>query len=85
MRRTALILIALVVLLLPACNPLSKLGEKAVKQNRTNVEYLGKQLTKYLNKDAAADRDVIEDKKLAIERSVSLAQKMEKQFTEDKE
>lgn len=79
-----LILIALVVLLLPACNPLSKLGEKAVKQNRTNVEYLGKQLTKYLDNDEHADQDVVKDKKLAIEKSVSLAKKMEKQFTEDK-
>ena len=84
MKRKILILIISAGLLLPACNPLSKLGERAVKQNRVNVEYLGKQLNRYLDKDTAADKDVVKDKKLAIESAISLAKKLETQVKEKK-
>jgi len=82
--RKILIPLVLVALLLPACNPLSKLGQDAVKQNRENVAWMSTELTRYLDKDEKEDKDTLDDVRLGIKKAMSLALKIEKQVKEDK-
>lgn len=78
--RKSTLAITLAILFTTGCNPLSRLGEAAVKQNHENVEYLGEQLNQYLDEDTEADKDVVKAKKLAIRKAADLARQMEDQF-----
>lgn len=78
--RKSTLAVVLAIVCTAGCNPLSRLGEASVKQNRQNVEYLGKQLNRYLDEDTKADKDVVKAKKLAIQKASDLAKEMEEQF-----
>ena len=74
------LVILLVVLLTGCTNPLSKVGEKAVRQNAKNWTVLGNRQIKYIEKDTRLNEDDKKDRKLAVKKAQNLAKKMEVQF-----
>jgi hypothetical protein len=75
-----LTVIALALVLTSGCNPLGKVGEKAIIENRKNVEYMQKNLDRYIDADARLQPADKEDRKKATQGAVDLARKMEAQF-----
>ena len=81
MKGTATILLVLgIFLLLTGCNPYAKLGEKTLTENRKNVEYLAEKLNKYYEKDTRLNANDRKDRKVPLDKAISLAKKMEAQF-----
>lgn len=64
-------------------NPFAKVGEKAARENRKNVEYLSEKLTGYYKKDLEAKvlkQDDFDDRMIPVTEAKSLAKKMEEAF-----
>jgi len=78
---TVKILLALgIFFALMGCNPYAKLGEKTLTENRKNVEYLAEKLNKYYVKDTRLNDQDRKDRKVPLDKAISLAKKMEAQF-----
>lgn len=79
-----ILFISILCLSLTGClNPFAKVGEKAARENRKNVEYLSKKLTKYYKKDLdnkILNQDDFNDRMVPITEAQKLAEKMEASF-----
>ena len=78
---TCISLIALMCLVFMGCaSPFAKVGEKAVTENRKNVEYLSEKLTGYYQKDLdkkILNQDDFNDRMVPVNEAKRLAKKIE--------
>ena len=85
MKRKILILCMFILSLsLMGClNPFAKVGEKAARENRKNVDYLSEKLTGYYKKDLEKEvlnQDDFNDRMIPITEAQLLAEKMEASY-----